>query len=174
MSSNNKWDKNKSHISWLPSAQPRITCLLIQFISRGENGDTPLVYRTTRVACNQILTEACTLFYNGSEFSHKIYLSCPYIMAFQFCPPQLPSVLCPCPSVSLLFIFCFFPHAPFPPLSPCRALACSGQAAWQLLHLKNINQCCCGDRTRLPSFIFFLLLVSHVTVWLHMSQCWSF
>lgn len=171
MSSNNKWDKNKSHINWLPSAQPRITCLHTQFISRGENGDTPLVYRTTRLACNQILTEACT-FSTMAQNSHIRYIF-PVLKSwlFNFAPPQLPSVLCPCPSVSLLFIFCFFPHAPFPPLSPCRALACSGQAAWQLLHLKNINQCCCGDRTRLPCFIFFF---HWSRMWLHMSQCWSF
>lgn len=45
------------------------------------------------------------------------------------------------------------------PFFPCRAVAHSGQNPEQLLNLWNINQCCRGDKTRLPLFILAVLFL---------------
>lgn len=93
-----------------------------------------------------------------SQQQQKINLSFPLYHPTP-APRRCPLRLLACFS-SLAFSLVFpFPPPPssflvLPPPTPHRALACSGQAAWQLLHLKNINQCCCGDRIRLSSFIF--------------------
>lgn len=102
---------NISHIRSLE--QPDST-----FSSRGENGDTPLVYRTTRLPCNQILTEAPSFLQWLRIITKHLSPSLRFISwHFNFHPPFLPvSFLITVPSVSLLFIYCLF-HRPLPPLS---------------------------------------------------------
>lgn len=109
---------NISHIRSLE--QPDST-----FSSRAENRDTPLVYRTTRLPRNQILTEA-SIFPTMAQNHHKTSLSLPslYIMAFQFSSP-FPSCLMlhHCPFSLLAFHLLPFPSPPPPTLAAEHELA---------------------------------------------------
>lgn len=130
-------------------------------MSRTQNEDTPpftrpLVYSTVIKFPQQPLPFSQWLKSKQKakiKKNHSFSLYSNFNLASSSCPSCSLSLSPLCPRFSILPFSLVFPY-PLSPPSPLRVLACSGQAAWQLLHLKNINQCCCGDQIRLPSFIF--------------------
>lgn len=120
------------------------------------------IYKTTCLLdCYKIPTAASAILTMAQikaksknlKKKHSFSLYSNFNLASSSCPSCSLSLSPLCPRFSILPFSLVFPF-PLSPPSPLRVLACSGQAAWQLLHLKNINQCCCGDQIRLPSFIF--------------------